>query len=137
MAVAFIGLGSNLGKREHLIWNAVDHMAAHGKIRVDLVSNLVETKPLGDIPQPDYINAVAKIETELEPLELLDTLLEIERRMGRQRREKWGPRVIDLDILVYDERVWDDERLTLPHPEIMNRPFVQEGLKELGYRWEK
>jgi len=131
----FIGLGSNLGERENNVWRAVDIMEKHPHLRVIGVSTLLTTAPLGPISQPDFINAVAKIETDLTPLELLDVLLEIERRMGRVRGEKWGPRTIDLDILIFGKQTVNDPRLTVPHPEIENRPFILDGLKELGHRY--
>lgn len=132
--ISFIGLGSNLGEREAHVWNAVHKMDAIPGIRVLGVSTLVETEPIGPVrDQPAFINAVAKIETELEPEALLSVLQEIERRMGRVRRERWGPRIIDLDILAYGTRAVDTETLRIPHPELPNRLFWTDGLKELGH----
>ena len=93
---------------------------------------LQETKPIGPIEQPNFINGVVSIETLLGPIELLDALLGIERRLGRVRKERWGPRTIDLDILLYGDRIIDHPRLRVPHPEIAYRPFWLEGLRELG-----
>jgi len=96
------------------------------------MSRVQETKPVGPVKQPDFLNAVARVETLLGPVELLDALLDIERRLGRARKERWGPRTIDLDVLLYGNRVIDHPRLRVPHPEIPYRPFVLEGLRETG-----
>lgn len=132
MVEVYLGLGSNLGERENNVWRAVDRMEANPRIRIVGVSTLLNTAAIGPIEQPEYINAVAHIQTDLEPLELLEVLLEIERRMGRIRKEKWGPRIIDLDILYYGDKTVDLAELKIPHPEIANREFLKEGLKELG-----
>src|SRR5437016_8268090 len=95
---AYIGLGSNLGDRRAMIDGALD------RLKPRRVSTVVETEPWGRVDQPSFLNAVAEIETDLEPGLLLDRLLEIERGLGRVRREKWGPRTIDLDLLLYGDR---------------------------------
>jgi 2-amino-4-hydroxy-6-hydroxymethyldihydropteridine diphosphokinase len=126
MAVfAYIGLGSNLGDRRAMIAGALE------ALRPRRVSAIVETDPVGRTDQPRFLNAVAEIETELPPAELLGRLLEVEAGLGRVRRERWGPRTIDLDLLLYgDERV-QEEALSVPHPELHRRRFVLEGLAEL------
>lgn len=88
------------------------------------ISSLYKSKPVGPQDQDDYINAVAQLETELSPLELLDALQEIEDDHGRVRNERWGPRTLDLDILMFGDEVIQSDRLTIPHPEIPNRSFV-------------
>ena len=129
----FIGLGSNMGNRKHNILRAVEMLSRTKGIEVSVLSTLVETKPVGPLPnQPDFLNAVIEIETALSPIELLDALLSIEARLGRVRAERWGPRTIDLDILLYGNKTIKHPRLTIPHPEIQNRPFVQAGLRELS-----
>ncbi len=129
----FIGLGSNLGNRDRNISDAIALLRAVPGVQVKRVSQTLETKPVGPVQdQPDFMNAVAAIETSLAPIELLDQILLIETKLGRQREERWGPRLIDLDILLYGNETIDHPRLTVPHPEIHNRSFVREALQELG-----
>lgn len=104
-------------------------------ILVERSTKSQETKPLGPIKQPNFINGVVQIQTFLGPIELLDVLLGIERKLGRVRKERWGPRTIDLDILLYGDRIIDHPRLRVPHPELWNRPFVLSGLRELGVQF--
>jgi 2-amino-4-hydroxy-6-hydroxymethyldihydropteridine diphosphokinase len=126
MAVfAYIGLGSNLGDRREMISRALE------RLRPRRVSTIVETEPWGVADQPRFLNAVAEIETELEPAELLNRLLDVENGLGRVRREKWGPRTIDLDLLLYGDRQIDSDSLSVPHPRLPERKFVLEGLAEL------
>jgi 2-amino-4-hydroxy-6-hydroxymethyldihydropteridine diphosphokinase len=126
MAVfAYIGLGSNLGDRRAMIAGAVE------RLRPRRMSAVVETEPVGNTDQPRFLNAVAEIETDLPPADLLNRLLDVERGLGRVRVDRWGPRAIDLDLLLYgDERV-TSESLSVPHPELHRRRFVLEGLAEL------
>ena|SRR5579864_7395133 len=131
VTTAFIGLGSNIGDRAALISRAITILGTTPGVSVTRVTLPTETKPIGPIQQPDYMNAVARIDTELGPMELLDRLQSIENQLGRVRAERWGPRTIDLDILIYGDQVIDHPRLKVPHPEIKNRPFIQEALKEL------
>jgi len=127
MTRAYVGLGANVGDREATIAAAVARLPG-----VVAVSRLVETDPVGVVDQPPFLNGAAELETRLGPRELLDTLLAIERDLGRERRERWGPRTIDLDLLVYgDERV-DEPGLTLPHPRLHERRFALEPLAELA-----
>jgi 2-amino-4-hydroxy-6-hydroxymethyldihydropteridine diphosphokinase len=126
MAVlAYIGLGSNLGDRRAMIDGALE------RLRPRRVSAVVETDPWGRVDQPRFLNAVAEIETDLEPGALLDRLLGVERDLGRVRDEKWGPRTIDLDLLLYGDRRVSSESLSVPHPRLHERRFVLEGLAEL------
>ena len=96
------------------------------------VSTLRETDPVGVTDQPRFLNGVAALETELAPRELLDVLLAVERRLGRERRERWGPRTIDLDLLLYGDEVIDEDGLTIPHPRLHERRFVLEPLADLA-----
>jgi len=126
MAVfAYIGLGSNLGDRRAMIAGALEHL------RPRRVSAVVETEPVGRTDQPRFLNAVAELETELPAAELLDRLLDVERGLGRVRVDRWGPRVIDLDLLLYGDEQLQSESLSVPHPELHRRRFILEGLAEL------
>ncbi len=126
MAVfAYIGLGSNLGDRRAMIAGALE------RLHPRRVSAVVETEPVGRTGQPRFLNAVAELETELPPAELLARLLDVERGLGRVRLERWGPRTIDLDLLLYGDEQRSSESLSLPHPELHRRRFVLEGLAEL------
>jgi len=123
---AYIGLGSNLGDRRAMIAGALE------RLRPRRVSSILETDPVGLVDQPPFLNAVAEIETTLRPQDLLGRLQDIERGLGRVRGERWGPRTLDLDLLLYgDERV-ASESLTVPHPELHRRRFVLDGLAELA-----
>jgi 2-amino-4-hydroxy-6-hydroxymethyldihydropteridine diphosphokinase len=129
----YVGLGSNLGSREENITRALSLLRETRGIRVLSVSSVEETAAIGPA-QPNYLNAVAAIETTLPPLELLDTLQQIESQLGRVRSERWGPRTIDLDILLYGDARISHPRLVVPHPQIASREFVQRELQQAGYR---
>ena len=124
-----IGLGSNVGDRAQHIGNAVGALAELG--RLIRVSPLYETAPVGGPEQGPYLNAVVLIDTELAPQELLQRCLEIEKDAGRTRRERWGPRTLDLDILLYGDTELDEPGLTVPHPRMTERRFVLEPLLEV------
>jgi 2-amino-4-hydroxy-6-hydroxymethyldihydropteridine diphosphokinase len=130
---AYIGLGSNLGEREATIKHALEEIDRLPGTRVRMVSQFRETDPVGVTEQPRFINAAARVETTLSPRELLDGLLAIERRLGRMRDEeqRWGPRTIDLDLLLYGDQRVEERGLTVPHPRLMERPFVLEPLREI------
>jgi 2-amino-4-hydroxy-6-hydroxymethyldihydropteridine diphosphokinase len=127
----FVGLGSNLGDRERNLREAVERLRKIGVVRL---STLRDTDPVGVADQPNFLNAVAELSSELPARELLDRLLEIERELGRDRgkEERWGPRTIDLDLLLYGDEVIDEPGLTLPHPRLAERRFVLEPLHELA-----
>lgn len=129
---AAIGIGSNLGDRRAAIEVAFEGLADLG--RVAARGPVIETAPVGPAGQGHYLNSAAVIETVLTPRELLDGLLSIERRFGRDRvREvRWGPRTLDLDLLLYDERVIDESGLTVPHPMMHERSFVLEPLAAIA-----
>jgi 2-amino-4-hydroxy-6-hydroxymethyldihydropteridine diphosphokinase len=130
---AYVGLGANLGDREATMRRAVELLAATPGIEVVAVSTLRETDPVGYADQPRFLNGAAALETELAPRALLDRLLEVERELGRVRGEgpRFGPRTIDLDLLLYGEEVADEPGLVLPHPRLGERRFVLEPLHEL------
>lgn len=129
---AFIGIGSNLGDPLAQCKTAVARMKAHPRLILRAQSSFYKTQPFGKADQEWFINAVVQVETELSPAELLDSLLSIEREMGRERGEKWGPRIIDLDLLFYDALVLKEDRLEVPHPGIASRRFVLEPLAEIA-----
>ena len=126
MTRAYVGLGSNLGDREATIRAALAALPG-----VVAVSTLRETDPVGVTDQPAFLNGAAALETELSPQELLEALLAVERELGRERRERWGPRTIDLDLLLYGGESVDEPGLTVPHPSLHERRFVLEPLAEL------
>jgi len=128
---AYVGLGANLGTREDTIRHAVDLLGSHPEVDLVAVSALRETEPWGPVEQPPFLNGAAAVETSLEPRALLDVLLEVERRLGRVRDERWGPRTIDLDLLLYGDAVVDEPGLTVPHPRLRERAFALEPLLEL------
>jgi len=135
MSVAFIGIGSNLGDRQTIIAAALDQLRAAEGVHSVVVSGLYETDPVGGPSgQSRFLNAAARVETTLSPKALLTLLLKIEAGLGRERRERWGPRSIDLDLLLYDDRVLDTPELTLPHPRFHERRFVLEPLAEIAAR---
>lgn len=128
---AFLGLGSNLGDRLGNLAQAVRQLNDSPQIEVSQVSSVYETAPVGVSEQPDFLNLVATVSTTVTPHELLDRCLAIEQALGRIRRERWGPRIIDMDLLVFgDERI-DEDRLTLPHPRMAERAFVVIPLAEI------
>jgi 2-amino-4-hydroxy-6-hydroxymethyldihydropteridine diphosphokinase len=131
MAIAYIGLGSNLGDREKNIDNALQFLEARLPLAILKKSSTLETDPVDYIDQPRFINQVIRIETSLAPHDLLHALKQAEEELGRTRSIPKGPRVIDLDILLYDDRVVNSDELVIPHPGIKNRPFVLRHLVEL------
>jgi 2-amino-4-hydroxy-6-hydroxymethyldihydropteridine diphosphokinase len=128
---AFVGLGSNLGEREALIGQALDELAALPDTTLIRVSSLYDTEPVGVIEQPRFLNAVAMLDTELTARQLLWNLQRIEARLGRTRSQRWGPRTMDLDLLLYGDLVIEEDDLRLPHPELARRAFVLVPLVEL------
>jgi len=129
---AYVGLGANLGDREATIRRAVELLAERVGIEVLAVSALRETDPVGLEDQPRFMNGAAVLETTLSPRALLETLLEVERVLGRTRDgPRFGPRAIDLDLLLYDDETVDEPGLTVPHPRLHERRFALEPLAEL------
>jgi 2-amino-4-hydroxy-6-hydroxymethyldihydropteridine diphosphokinase len=126
VTTAYVGLGSNLGDREGLIREAAELIGAAR------LSTIIETEPWGKTDQPRFLNAVAEVETDLDPLAFLTHLLDVERRLGRERvGARWGPRTIDLDLLLFGDDVFDQPGLVVPHPRLVERGFVLEPLAEL------
>jgi len=128
-----IGLGSNMGNRENNIKTAIYELHRHTGISVDKISSLYETKPVGMVDQPNFLNAVISIESILTPCDLLKVCLYIECQMGRVRNQRWGPRNIDIDILIYHNLAIQDEVLQIPHPRLHERSFVLIPLQEIAH----
>jgi 2-amino-4-hydroxy-6-hydroxymethyldihydropteridine diphosphokinase len=132
VARAYIGLGSNLGDRRGLLEEALRRLGADPAVEVVAVSAFRETEPVGDADQPRFLNAAAALETELEPRDLLERLLAVELELGRDRSVgRWGPRTVDLDLLLVGDLVVEEPGLTVPHPCLRERRFVLEPLLEL------
>ena len=128
----FVSLGSNIGDRQRFLALAAAELKKVRDTRVVYCSSVYETDPFGGIDQPRFLNAVAELETSLSPPELLDELKSIEVRVGRSEHERWGPREIDLDVLLYDGLVFHDDRLTVPHAELEKRKFVLIPFREIA-----
>ncbi len=133
MTIAYVGIGSNLADPERQIEAALTLLEAEDGIELVAVSTLRETAPVGYLDQPDFLNGAAALETSLPPQELLERLLAIEQRLGRVRDEgpRFGPRTIDLDLLLYGGETIDEPGLTVPHPRLAERRFALEPLAEL------
>lgn len=122
--IAYLGLGSNVGDRYRNLSSAVRLLSSSTDCQIEAVSSVYETKPFGISNQENFFNAVIKIRTGLEPLELFAKAKEIEKKIGRKMRGKWGPREIDIDILFFNDLIFSDEIITLPHKGVINRDFV-------------
>jgi 2-amino-4-hydroxy-6-hydroxymethyldihydropteridine diphosphokinase len=132
VARAYVGIGANLGDREATIRRALDLLDARPGVDVVAVSTLVETEPWGYADQPRFLNGAAALETTLRPRALLEALLAVERELGRTREgPRYGPRTIDLDLLVYGDEIVDEPGLAVPHPRLHERAFALEPLLEL------
>ena len=132
MHTAYIGIGSNLGERDVTIREALDLLAADPELEVEAVSEIRETDPIGVVDQPRFLNAAIRLTTELSPGLLLERLLAVEQQLGRARTgERYGPRTIDLDLLLYGDEIVDEPGLRVPHPRLAERRFVLEPLAEL------
>ena len=132
MSSVYIGFGSNIGDRLAYIQNAIHTLSETEGITLKKVSSVYETDPVGYETQAQFLNGVAAIQTNLPPLSLLHTLKDIEASVGRQHRIRWGPREIDLDILIYGDLCLDTEKLVIPHPEMHLRGFVLAPLAEIA-----
>lgn len=128
---AWLSLGSNLQDPGFQVQNALQHLELYPGIKVLRKSSLARSKAYGKEDQPDFYNQMVEIDTEYPPKELLDRILELETRLGRVRKERWGPRVIDIDILLYGNLEIESPSLTLPHPDFHRRCFVLELLNEV------
>lgn len=131
---AAIALGSNLGDSAEILAGALEHLRDAPGIWLDATSSMVITEAVGP-PQPDYLNACALLTTVLSPRSLLLTLLDIEAQFGRERRERWGPRRLDLDLLLFDDCIIEEPGLQVPHPRMMERAFVLVPLAEVAPDW--
>ena len=127
----FVGLGSNLGEREEMIRSALAELAKVPHTALVRASSLYDTEPLGEVEQPNFLNAVGQLDTALTARQLLWNLQLVELRLGRVRNQKWGPRTIDLDLLLYGGQLIDEPDLKVPHPELGQRSFVLVPLLEL------
>lgn len=129
---AYLSIGGNLGDRKQNLAEVRHRLREHPQLELIKESSIYETKPWGKLDQSDFWNQVVEIETELSSLELLEVCQHIENDLGRERIVHWGPRTIDIDILTYDNKVYKDERLTLPHPRMEERAFVLAPLREIA-----
>jgi len=132
---AYLGIGSNLGDRVSHLQDAVDGLAATSGIEVAALSPVYETEPLGGPPQPDYLNAVVAVDTTLSPRELLVLANRLEADADRVRKERWGPRTLDVDVLLVGDEQVDDADLVVPHPRMTDRAFVLVPLADLDPEW--
>ncbi len=132
MEIAYIGLGSNLGNRERYLLSALEKLKKDAQIVIKKVSSIYETAPVGVVDQPLFLNMVIEIETAYSPIELLNCLQVIENGCKRKRERKWGPRTLDLDILLFNQENMKSERLEIPHPRMKERGFVLIPLYEIN-----
>ena len=132
--LAHLGIGSNLGDREARLQGAVDGLAATPGVTVVAVSPVYETAPVGGPPQPDYLNAVVAVDTALSPRDLLGVAQRLERDADRVRLERWGPRTLDIDVLLVGDEETHDDDLEVPHPRLAERGFVLAPLADLNAR---
>jgi 2-amino-4-hydroxy-6-hydroxymethyldihydropteridine diphosphokinase len=129
---AYLSIGTNLGDRAANLREAIARLDRLDGCDLGAVSQIYETEPVGDIEQPPFLNLAAEIETDVDPLELLAGLKETEREMGRVSSARWGPRLVDIDIVLYGNRVVETAALTVPHPRFRDRAFVLLPLAEIG-----
>ena len=132
IATAYIALGSNIGDREKNLNSAIEMLKQKDGVEVTAVSSYINTAPVGYTDQPDFLNAVVEATTTLSPQELLLVCSDIEKDLKRERIIHWGPRTIDLDVLLYDDLVLNDPNLIIPHPRMHEREFVLKPLKEIA-----
>lgn len=132
MTKVYVGLGSNLGNKKENLISAINTIDAHDRIHVINKSGFYESAPVGGPVQPDYINCAVELETEIEPHRLLKEFKKIERLLGRKAGVRWGPRTIDLDILLYGNLIINNHNLKIPHERMHKRIFVLEPLCEIS-----
>ena len=132
MVEAYLGLGSNIGDREQQLKEAIERLRHEEGIQVQRVSSVYETKPVGYVEQPDFLNLCVQVQTTLAPEILLERCLNIEQALHRVRKERWGPRTMDIDVLLYGDSIIETERLTVPHPRMTERAFVMIPLNEIA-----
>ena len=131
--IAFISLGSNMGNRYTNLTNAIKTLKTHPSVEVVNYSSIYETDPVGYEDQDLFLNMAIKVQTTLEPMELLELCLQIEQHFGRKREIKWGPRTLDLDILLFNQENIETEKLIVPHPRMLERAFVMIPLLEIDH----
>jgi dihydroneopterin aldolase/2-amino-4-hydroxy-6-hydroxymethyldihydropteridine diphosphokinase len=129
--ISYLGLGSNIGNKSQNLETAIKHINLLENTKIIETAKFITTKPYGYENQDYFVNSVIKIETQFSPQTLLSKILEIELKMGRVRKIHWGPRIIDIDILYYEDLIIDDENLKIPHPEIPKREFILKSLLEI------
>lgn len=129
--IAYIALGSNIGRREVFLADAREAIAALPRTTVLAETDVAETAPIGPVAQSPFLNQMIAVETELSPLDLLSALHGIEQRAGRTRDLRWGPRTLDLDIVLFEHQTAAEPNLSIPHPELPNRDFWQRDLAQL------
>ncbi|WP_089971888.1 2-amino-4-hydroxy-6-hydroxymethyldihydropteridine diphosphokinase [Lihuaxuella thermophila] len=132
MVTAYLGLGANLGDRQSQLRQAIERLNQTPGIRVTRLSSVYETAPVGYLDQPNFYNLVAEVKTTLTPNALLSVILQIEQKLHRVREVRWGPRTIDIDILLYGDRAIEQDELQIPHPRMKERAFVLVPLSELA-----
>ncbi|MDK8176570.1 2-amino-4-hydroxy-6-hydroxymethyldihydropteridine pyrophosphokinase [Staphylococcus sp. HMSC072B07] len=132
MTGVFLGLGSNVGDRENQLKEAIRLLDEQSGIKVVKVSSFYETEPVGYVDQPDFLNLCVEIQTELSPKAVLERGLAIEQQLHRVRKERWGPRTLDIDILLYGDQIIEEQDLTIPHPRMTERAFVLIPLQEIA-----
>lgn len=131
MPRVFLSLGSNLGNRKNHLKRAIEKLK-DSNIKIIRESNIIETEPYGYKEQAKFLNLALEVETDLEPKDLIELILEIEGKLGRKREKKWGPRVIDIDIIFYDSLIINEPNLKIPHPDMQNRLFVLKPMQEIA-----
>lgn len=132
MRKAYIGLGSNMGDRQSLLQRSMHLLQKERVVTVTAVSPLYESEPVGGPRQGAYLNACAALETDLTPVMLLRRMLEVENKLGRVRKRRWGPRTVDMDLLLYDTLIMNTPALILPHPRMAERLFVLAPLSDIA-----
>lgn len=128
----FLGLGSNLGEREKFLNRAVAELKSDDGVKIVWASSVYESEPFDKTDQPKFLNAAIEIETQFSPVELVEVIKRVELNLGRTSNERWGPREIDIDILLYDGLVYEDDSLHVPHAGLAERKFVLIPLKEIA-----
>lgn len=132
MAIAYLGLGTNIGERYKNLRDAIDLLSKNPEITIKKESQIYETAPYGKTDQPDFLNMVIEVETNLSPTNLLYYGLEVEEMLGRVRKEVWGPRIMDVDVLIYEDLELNIDDLAVPHVEMHKREFVLEPFNEIA-----
>lgn len=131
MARVYLGIGGNIGNTQAYFLQAVQRLTECG-VQVRRISDFIRTKPYGEVIQADFLNAVIEADTEYDPYKLLHVLKSLEQELGRKESVRWGPRCIDLDILLYEDIQLESAELNIPHKDMRNREFVMQPLRELG-----